>query len=638
MGEMPESRCKGRFGRALNGLMLEELKKTVESLPAEPGVYLMKDASGRVLYVGKAKNLNKRVRSYFEGGRDERVQIPFLEKAVANIEAIVVANEKEALILENELIKRHKPPFNIRLRAGGNFVYLKLDPRKAYPRLEVTRVVQQDGARYFGPYPAAKALRETLRVINRHFHLRTCADHDPRRHPRPCLLCQISHFPAPSVYDIPPEEYRRHVEDAIRFLEGRKPELLESLRRRMEEASRELRFEEAARLRDRLLAVERTLQPQKVVVGEGINWDVAGLHREGAVLAVYLLFVRDGRVTGGRPFLFRGQEFPDQELLASFLNLYYSQGHFIPDEVILPQEIEGMAALSELLSERKGAPVLLSVPRSGIGRELLQMSTRNARQALRQPRGPMEVPEILARLAHRLHLKEVPHRMECFDISHFKGETMVASQVVMTEGRLDKARYRRYRIRTVAVGDDYRAMYEALTRRLRHGLEEGDLPDLIVLDGGKMQLSAGLQAMADLGVTGVEMIALAKKREIAPEGAGGVVARAPERIYLPGRKNPVVLPPDSPELLTLVRLRDEAHRFAIAYQKKMSRREKLRSELTLIPGIGAKRAAELLRHFGSVARLKEASLAEISQVEGLGPKIARRIYEFFHKEASDGNA
>jgi excinuclease ABC subunit C len=609
--------------------MLKDLEKTLESLPAEPGVYLMKDAAGRVLYVGKAKNLNKRVRSYFEGGRDERLQIPFLQEAVADLETIVVGNEKEALLLENELIKRYKPPFNIKLREGGNFVYLKLDLAQAYPRLEVTRVVKPDGARYFGPYPAAKALRETLRVINRYFQLRTCADHDPRQHPRPCLLCQISNFPAPSVFDIPPEEYRRHVEDAIQFLEGKKPELLESLRRRMMEAASALKFEEAARLRDRIHAVERTLQTQKVVVGERVDWDVLGLYREGGDLAVYLLFVRKGRVIGGRPFLFRGQEFPDQELIASFLNLYYSQGQLIPDEVVLPLEIEGQEALAELLSDRKGTQVRLSVPKKGIGRELLEMSIRNARQALRRPRAREEVPEFLARLARSLHLQKVPRRLECFDVSHFKGETMVASQVAMTDGQLDKSRYRRYRIRTVAVGDDYRAMYEALSRRLRHGLEEGDLPDLIVLDGGKMQLSAGLQAMADLGVSGVEIVALAKKREIAGRGARRET-KAPERIYLPGRKSPVILPPDSPELLTLAFLRDEAHRFALAYQKKMSRREKLRSELTLIPGIGETRKNELLRHFGSIARLREATLEELSAVEGLGPALAKRIFEFFH--------
>lgn len=621
--------------------MKPHLQDKLAALPEEPGVYLMKGEDGQVLYVGKAKNLNKRVRSYFEGGgrggpphrRDERVQIPFLEESVADIETVVVSTEKEALILENELIKRHKPPFNIKLREGGNFVYLKLDPRKDYPRLEVTRQVTADGARYFGPYPAARALRETLRVINRHFQLRTCADHDPRSHQRPCLLCQISRFPAPSVFDIPREEYRRHVEDAIAFLEGRKPELLESLKARMEEAAEAMRFEEAARLRDRIQAVARTLERQKVTLGGNFNWDVLGLHREGNDLAVYLLSVRGGRVTGSRAFLFPGQEFPDREVLASFINLYYSQGHLIPDEVVLPLDIDGMGALADFLSDRKGSRVRLTVPRSGEAFDLVKMSARNARQALRQgrPRGE-EAPAVLAALAKSLHLQRIPQRTECFDVSHFQGETIVASKAAMTGGRLDKDRYRRYRIRTVTVGDDYRAMYEVLSRRLRRGLEKNDLPDLIVLDGGKMQLAAGLHVLKDLGVTGVEMVALAKKREIGTPGPLGEPAKAPERVYLPGVDRPVVLPPDSPELLTLVLLRDEAHRFAVGYQKKLRRKERLRSELDLIPGIGEARKTELLRHFGSLARLRQASLAEISEVAGLGPELAKRVYEFFHKE------
>ncbi|MDI6853880.1 MAG: excinuclease ABC subunit UvrC [Deltaproteobacteria bacterium] len=614
--------------------MRDKLRDKIAALPEEPGVYVMKGEDGRVLYVGKAKNLQKRVRSYFEGGRDERVQIPFLESMLADIEAMVVGTEKEALILENELIKQHKPPFNIKLREGGNFVYLKLDPGKDYPRLEVTRQVAPDGARYFGPYPAARALRETLRVINRHFQLRTCADHDPRSHQRPCLLCQISRFPAPSVFDIPKEEYRRHVEDAIAFLEGRKPELLESLKRRMQEASDAMKFEEAARLRDRIQAVERTLERQKVTLGGNYNWDVLGLHREGNDLAVYLLFVRGGRVAGGRAFIFPGQGFPEREVLASFLNLYYSQGHLLPDKVLLPLEIEGMRSLADFLRERKASKAQFVVPRGGIAYELVKMAARNASQALEQSRPREEKdPEVLAALAEKLHLQKAPHRMECFDVSHFQGDAIVASKAAMTKGRLDKARYRRYRLRTVIVGDDYRAMYEVLSRRLRRGLETNDLPDLIVLDGGKVQLSAGLQALEDLGVTGVEIVALAKKREI---GTAGLLepAQAPERLYLPGMDQPVVLPPDSPELLTLVLLRDEAHRFAISYQKKLGRKERLRSELDLIPGIGQARKTELLRRFGSLEQLRRASLTELEKVEGLGPKLAKRVYEFFRKKKS----
>ncbi len=621
--------------------MNEELTNKILTLPAEPGVYLMKDETGQVIYVGKARNLNRRVRSYFEG-RDQRSLAPFLEQAVSDIETIVVDNEKEALLLENELIKLHQPLFNIKLKEGGNFVYLRLDPAESYPRLEVTRQVRKDGARYFGPYPAARALRETLRVVNRYFKLRTCSDHDPSQHETPCLLCQISRFPQPSVYDIPPEEYRHHVEDAIKFLEGRKPELLDSLRTRMAEASASLRFEEAARLRDRITAVERTLEPQKVKTAELLDRDVIGVHREGSQFGVYVLFVREGRMIGGRAFVFGGQEFPDRELLASFINLYYSEGQFLPAEILLPFEIEGIAGLENLLSERKGSGVRLTVPRSGPGRTLVRMSARNAKQALGKPRtGEDEMIRLLERLRHELHLSRVPYRIECFDVSHFHGEMIVASKVAMVSGRIDKDRYRRYRIRSVTVGDDYSAMFEALTRRLRHGVEENDLPDLIVLDGGKPQLSAGLAALAELRVTGVDMVALAKKRDFPARERGEEPVSAPERIFVPGEPEPVVLPPTSPELLLLARLRDEAHRFAITYQKKLSRKERLRSELDDIPGIGEKRKRLLLNRFGSVERIAAATAAELAETEGLGKAAARRVYSFFHPNApaaEDGHA
>jgi excinuclease ABC subunit C len=616
--------------------MSENLKEKIESLPDEPGVYMMKDHAGGIVYVGKAKNLRKRVRAYFEG-RDERMLIPFLEQAVSDVETIIVENEKEALLLENELIKIHKPRFNIKLKEGGNFVYLRLHPGEAYPRLEVTRQVRKDGARYFGPYPAARALRETLRIMNRHFRLRTCTDHDPSQHERPCLLCQISDFPEPSVYDIPPEEYRRHVLDAIRFLEGKKPELLESLQNQMEEAASSLRFEEAARIRDRISAVERTLEPQKIKTDGQTDQDAIGVHRENHQFAAYVLFIRKGRVIGGRSFLFGSQTFPERELLASFLNLYYTEEELIPDEILLPFEVEGMSGLEELLSERKGDRVRLAVPKAGTAEALIRMSARNARQAAGKPRTDEdEWTRLLERLQHDLNLSRVPRRIECFDVSHFHGEMIVASKVAMTDGRLDKDRYRRYRIRSVNVGDDYTAMFEVVTRRLRHGLKENDLPDLIVLDGGKPQLSAGVAAMQALGVKGVDIAALAKKRETGSKEE--VPVKTPERFFIPGEKEPIILPQTSPELLLLVRLRDEAHRFAITYQKKLSRRERLRSELDAIPGIGEKRKRALLSRFGSIEGIAKADMKDLSETEGLGPSVARRIYVYFHPDRSPSGA
>ena len=608
------------------------LQQKIAQLPPKPGVYLMKDESRRVFYVGKAINLRERLHSYFSGG-DSRFFVPLLGQMLADLETVLVGNEKEALLLENELIRRYKPRFNVRPKEGKNFIYLRLDIAQRYPRLEVTRQVRGDGARYFGPYPLAHALRQTLGVINRYFKLRTCSDHDPATHKRPCLLCQIAHFPAPSVYDIPPDEYRRHVQDAILFLEGKKTDLIDSLRLRMEKAAQAQRFEDAARLRDRLEAIERTLEPQKIVAAEPIDQDAAGFDRQGKRFLAFLLYVRAGRIIGGQAFPFAGQAFPERELFASFLNLYYETGNFVPDEILLPLEIDGMKELGELLSEKKGSKVRVLVPRRGTKLELVHMSVRNAEQALERQPGETDRGSALQRLRDRLGLSRIPHRMECFDASHFRGEQLVAAKVAMTEGEPDKDRYRRYRVTLVRVGDDFTALYETVSRRLKRGLAENDLPDLLVIDGGKGQLASALAALKDLGISGVDAIALAKTRELDEETEPGVrPRRVPERIFLPGRKEPVILPHDSPEMLLLARLRDEAHRFAITYQRKLFRHARTRSRLEDIPGIGAKRRKALLRQFGSLKRLAEAGIEQLAEVPGIGPATARRIHEYLREQ------
>jgi excinuclease ABC subunit C len=618
--------------------MNQALQYKIARLPAEPGVYLMKDRAGRVIYVGKAVNLRARVRSYFTRS-DPRAFVPLLDSVLGEIETVIVRNEKEALLLENELVRRHRPRFNIKLQNGKNFVYLRLDPRETYPRLEVTRRVQEDGARYFGPYPLARALRETLRVVNRNFRLRTCSDHDPVSHKgRPCLLCQIARFPAPSVYDIPPEEYRRHVRDAILFLEGKRSELIAALRARMEEAAAALRFEEAGRLRDQLDAIARTLEPQKIVSTEPADRDALGLARIGDRLAIYLLRVRKGLVVGGQAFTFRGQAFPEIEALASFLNLYYTRVDSIPAQILLPVDIDGRQALAELLAERRNGPVELRVAKRGAELELVQISAANAQSTLGQRPGE-DAGDVLERLKQRLGLQRPPRRMECADVSHFHGGALVGSLVAMTDGQLDKDRYRRYRITTVAVGDDYAALYEVVLRRFKRGVAEGDLPDLLVVDGGKGQLASAQAAMKDLDVTGLDVIALAKRREI-PVGETPARSRrmTPERIFVPGRKDPVVLRQDAPELLLLLRLRDEAHRFAITYQRKVLRKERLRSALEEIPGVGPRLRQALLRHLGSVERVRAAGIAELSAVAGVGPVLAQRIHAALHQDTAHFNS
>lgn len=619
--------------------MTKALQEKIASMPTGPGVYIMKDHAGEVIYVGKAVNVRDRVRSYFSGA-DQRDFVPLLDQILSDIEAVVVTNEKEALLLENELIRRYKPRFNVKLRDGKNFIYLRVDPSQRYPRLEVTRRVQADGARYFGPYPMAHALRETLRVANRYFKLRTCSDHDAASHKRPCVLCQIARFPAPSVYDIPPEEYRRHVEGAILFLEGKKTELVERLRARMDEAAAAMNFEEAARLRDQLAAIERTLQPQQIVTTEPVDQDAFVYRREDDRASAYVLYVRQGRVTGGQAVPLGESKFPNREILASFINLYYDRGNFIPDEVLLPFEIEGSEALAQLLSERKGSKVRVVVPAHGWRTELIAMAARNAVEALRKRAAEKEdVTQVLGRLRSRLGLAGIPRRMECFDVSHTHGRMIVGSKVAMTDGRPDKDRYRHYKVRTARAGDDYAALYEVICRRLQRGIERNDLPDLLVIDGGKGQLAAAQAALKDLGVSRVEAIALAKERQFVEQLAPYTPRRrVPERIFLPRRKEPVVLRHDSPELLLLVRLRDEAHRFAITFHRKLMRKERVRSELENIPGIGKERRNALLRHFGSLRRICEASIKELSEVSGVGVKTAERIRAFLRAGALQPDA
>jgi excinuclease ABC subunit C len=645
------------------------LRKKLDELPAEPGCYLMKDRAGAVVYVGKAASLRARVRSYFDRGGDDRPFVPLLEDLLGDLDVIVTRSEKEAVLLENELIKRHHPRFNVRLRDDKDFIALRLDQRHPFPRLEVIRARQRkdDGARYFGPYSSASSIRETLRVVNRWFQLRTCTDRVLEHRRRPCILHQIHRCPAPCVFAVPEEEYREGVRDAVAFLEGREGELLPRLRSRMQQAAAGLRFEEAARLRDQVQAVERSLEKQRVLMGDLADRDVVGLHREGPDLVLQLLSMRGGRLQESRAFPFAGQEFPSDEVLSTFAGLYY-ESHPPPDEVLLPLEPANRAALAEVLSERRGSRVALLTPQRGAKADLLEVARRNAEQSFRSWREEGErTEEALGALARALHLAREPRWMECYDISTFQGSLAVGSGVSMRDGRPDKDGYRRYRVKGVAGQDDFAMLHEVMTRRLRRALADGAFPDLVVIDGGKGQLNAALAAARDLGVASrpvpgnpgvpfVPMVALAKSRALEPGAPGtahvvrrrasrsaglaaaaeqasrGFVAeaaRSPERVFLPGRKDPIVLRQNSAELFLLVRLRDEAHRFAVEFHRKLRRAHNLTSALEAIPGVGEGRRNALLRHFGSLRRVREASLADLEQVPGLGPAQARAVHDFF---------
>jgi excinuclease ABC subunit C len=653
------------------------LRKTLDELPPDPGCYLMKDRRGEVVYVGKAASLRSRVRQYFDAGGDDRIFVPLLEDLLGDIEVIVTRSEKEAVLLENELIKKHKPRFNVRLRDDKDFIVLRLDERHPYPRLEVRRAREKRvaGARYFGPYSSASSIRETLRVVNRHFQLRTCTDHVLEHRKRPCILYQIHRCPAPCVYDLPVEEYRQSVEDAVEFLEGRESELVERLRGRMDEAAAALRYEDAARLRDQLLAVERSLEKQRVLMADRADRDVLGLYREGPDLVVQVLSMRGGKLQDSRSHPFREQEFPDAEILSSFLSLYYEQNP-APDEILVPVEPSAAEALGDVLAERRGKRVRLLTPQRGAKADLLEVAARNAEQGFRTWHEKDERREkALAAIVRSLHLSRPPRWMECYDISTFQGALAVGSGVSMKDGEPDKDNYRRYKVKGVAGQDDFAMLHEVITRRLKRALGEGSFPDLLVIDGGKGQLNAALAAAKDLGigtspVTGipgapyVEMVGLAKSRLVDPAALGTArvvgrrarrggraealadaaetgdagfvseLARSPERVFLPGRKDPVVLRQNSAELFLLARLRDEAHRFAITFHRKLRRERNFQSVLEEISGIGEGRKKALLRHFGSLRRVREAPVEAIAEVEGFGPKQARAVWDFFHGGAA----
>jgi excinuclease ABC subunit C len=639
----------------------------------------MKDRAGEVIYVGKAASLRARVRQYFDAGRgDDRIFVPLLDRLLGDLDVIVTRSEKEALLLENQLIKKHRPRFNVRLRDDKDFIVLRLDGAHPFPRLEVRRAreARKPGARTFGPYSSASSIRETLRIVNRYFQLRTCTDHVLEHRRRPCILYQIQRCPAPCVYEVPPEEYRRGVEDAVAFLEGRETELVERLRSRMQEAAAAHRFEEAARVRDQLRAVEVSLEKQRVdfqAWGDRADRDVFGLYREGPDLAIQVLLMRAGKLQDSRCYPF-GSEFPEADLLSSFLSLYYEQEQ-PPDEVLVPLEPEGAEALAEVLSERRGRKVRLLTPQRGAKADLLAAAARNAEQGFRSWHERSERrDEAIAALMRALHLSREPRWIECYDISTFQGSLAVGSGVSLRDGEPDKAGYRHYKVKAVAGQDDFAMIHEVLSRRLRRGLAEGSLPDLLVIDGGKGQLNAALAAAKDVGVPTrpvpgnpgvpfVEMVGLAKSRlldagalgttrvvsrrsaraarmadaaEEAEKGFVAEAARSPERVFLPGRKDPVVLRQNSAELFLLTRVRDEAHRFAISFHRKLRQGRNLQSVLEEIPGIGAGRRRALLRALGSLKRIREASVEEIAAVEGFGPTQARAVHDFFHGPGAPG--
>jgi len=593
-----------------------DLRDKLETLPAKPGVYVFRDDAHAVLYVGKASSLRSRVRSYFQpGSSDMRSFVARLESELGDIETFVTANEKEAALLENELIKEHQPRYNVKLRDDKDFLSLRLDPSAEWPRLEVRRRPRPDGAHYFGPYHSATAARQTLRLVNRHFQLRTCTDSELRNRSRPCLQYQIDRCPAPCVMEVDRERYTEQVKDVALFLDGRHDELVTLLKQRMRDAADGLEYEQAAVHRDQLRAVERVRESQRVAVVKDVDQDVIGLFRQADQAEIAVVQVRSGKMVGVRTFDFADVSLPDDELLSSFLAQWYGRAP-VPDEVLIPKRVEAMdgleAALADARQERSTRPSRraprVRVPQRGAPRRVLEMALTNAEHAFRQKRrASTDLESRLAQVQERLRLPAPPTRIECIDISHTGGDETVGAIVSLRDGAPEKKRYRSFHVRGTRGGDDYGAMYEVLSRRFRRareGEKGWDAPDLLVVDGGKGQLGVALAALKDLGIEEQPVAALAKEKE-TPLGDKRV-----DRIYLPGQKNPIPIH-STPALAMLALARDEAHRFSNRLRTKVGAKRRLTSGLDAVKGVGPKTRGKLLSALGSLSAVKEAGDDEL---------------------------
>jgi excinuclease ABC subunit C len=600
------------------------LSEKLDALPGRPGVYLLKDKHAKVIYVGKAKNLRSRVHTYFRGG-DGRSQVRFLMQRVTDLDTLVTTNDKEALILENNLIKQYKPRYNIRLKDDKSYVSVKVTTQDDWPRILVTRKIVKDGSKYFGPYASAYSVRETLDTIRKVIPLRTCSDGVFRNRSRPCLEYQIKRCLGPCCLPVDPAIYQEHLHEATMLLEGKSQQLVRQLDEEMHRAAEELRYEDAARLRDKIRAIERTQERQQVVSHWGEDQDVFGLYREGGFIEAQVLFVRQGKLTGNQAYSFQDFELPDEEVLEALLTQFYQGDRYVPDEILVPGEMEDRDVRADYLSERKGKRVDILRPQRGDKVRLLEMAGENAAHSFRERQDADRNRERMSEeLQRKLHLRNAPKRIECFDISNIQGRLAVGSMVTFDEGEADKSRYRRFRIKTVPEADDFRMMYEVLKRRFTRAKEEASYPDLLVVDGGKGQLNVALEVLRELEINEIDAVGLAKMR-VERDLQAAEITHSEERVFLPGRKNPVILKRNSTALFLLQRVRDEAHRFAITYHRQLRSKERLRSALDSIPGIGSTRRKRLLKHFGSVRRIREASVEALAEVPGISAALAAEI-------------
>jgi len=613
-----------------------ELQEQLDTLPQKPGVYIMKDAAGKVIYVGKAVNLRSRVRSYFHESAQGNMKTARLVADIAGIEFIVTASELEALVLENTLIKRYRPRYNVRLRDDKTYPYVRVTWHEPFPKVMLTRHVVRDGSRYFGPYTSVQAVHQTLDVLRRLFPFRTCDLEITGRDPRPCLYYHIKRCSGPCIGAISQEEYRDKIAQLMLFLEGQTGEVVRRLEAQMKEAAEALEFERAAQLRDQIWAIEKVVEGQRVVSPHLRDHDVVAFARDDGNACVQVFFVRNGRLIGREYFFMEGAEGEEAgAILSSFLSQFYAEASSVPPEIILPVEADEANIIKQWLASKRGADVVLMVPQNTERQSLLQMAQENARETLEAMRAQWMSDQAkqagaVSALQEALMLPKPPARIECYDISNIQGTAATGSMVVFVNGVPRKSDYRRFQIRTVEGADDYAMMREVLRRRFlryQQALEEGRqstarslpdafalLPDLLIVDGGKGQLHVALEVLEEMGL-----------RESVPAAA---LAKQEEEIYLPDMPEPLRLPADSPALHLLQRIRDEAHRFAVGYHRHLREAGALRSMLDEIPGIGPRRRQALLKHFGSLERIRQASVEELAQVPGMTRQAAERLKEY----------
>ena len=595
--------------------MTEIVEEKLKLLPESPGVYIMKDAKGTIIYVGKAIVLKNRVRQYFQKNKNHAPKVLAMVARIADFEVIMTNSEVEALILECNLIKKHRPHYNISLKDDKSYPYVKVTLQEEYPRVLITRRVVQDGARYFGPYTNATAVHESLKLLRRLFPLRTCK----RMGKYPCLEYHIKRCLAPCANHVEKSVYDDMIRSVCLFLEGRTETVEHELDNQMKNAAEQFQFELAARLRDQLFSVRKIKEKQNIVTGSG-DQDAMGMARSALGACVQVFFVRGGKMIGRENFLLQGsEEETDEELLSAFLEQYYHRATFVPREILLPMQVPSSGLLEDWLSQKKGSHVQLLVPQRGTKHDLVKMAGGNAQKYLADEAAKLKhatekTVGAVEELGRYLGLKKMPNRMECFDISHTQGSETVASMVVFEGGLPKKSDYRRFKIRSAeGKPDDFKSMREVTERRYGK-LEEEELPDLIVIDGGMGQLSSALSIIRGAGHKNVAVVGLAKQYEL---------------IFVEGSSQPIELPRNSQALYLIQRIRDEAHRFAITYHRKLRGKRNLVSVLDHIVGIGPRRRKALWNHFGNLAKIKEASVEELAMVDGMNRPSAEAVHDFF---------